>query len=119
MKKQILLFLYFLVSCGVAKAQFTGIDASAYPVIRAYGSGPMFTNAKTQDFTVLENNVDMKATLKSECKTIPDDPALSAVLVIDISNSMNESVGNGKIRLDWVKEGVKTFLNSLSFNANT
>lgn len=119
MKKLILLFLYFIVSCEVANAQFTGMDASMYPVIRAYGSGPMFNNARTQDFTVLENGIDMKATLKSDCKTIPDDPALSAVLVIDLSNSMNVPVGGGKIRLDWVKEGAKTFLNNLTFNNNT
>ncbi len=119
MKKQILFFICFLVSCGATKAQFTGMDASMYPVIRAYGSGPMFNNARTQDFTVLENGIDMKATLKSECKTVPDDPALSAVLVIDVSRSMLDPVGGGKIRLDWVKEGAKTFLNNLAFNSNT
>jgi hypothetical protein len=119
MKKRVLIFLFLILTFGTAKAQFTGVDASQYPVIRAYGSGPMFTNAKVQDFTVLENGVDMKATLKSQCNTVTDDPSLSAVLVIDRSGSMAEPVGGGKVRLDWVKEGAKNFIASVDFSANT
>ena len=119
MKKLLPFLLLLILSYGVTKAQFTGIDASGYPVVKAYGSGPMFNNAKLQDFVVQENGIDMKATLKANCTTVPDDPSLSAVLVIDISTSMDEPVGGGKKRLDWVKEGAKTFLNNLAFNANT
>ncbi|MBK9247484.1 MAG: choice-of-anchor D domain-containing protein [Ignavibacteria bacterium] len=100
-------------------AQFTGVDASNYPTVRAYGTGPFFNNAKTTDFTVLENGIDMKATLKSQCNTVLTDPALSVVLVIDKSGSMGESVGGGKIRMDWVKDGAKAFVNNLDFSPNT
>ncbi|MBS1538500.1 MAG: choice-of-anchor D domain-containing protein [Bacteroidetes bacterium] len=117
-KKFILLF-FLLITSSATEAQISGIDASMYPVIRAYGSGTMFNNAKTQDFTVLENGIDMKTTLKTQCNTIPEDPALSAVLVIDRSGSMGDPVGGGKVRLDWVKEGAKTFVNNLDFGANT
>ncbi|MBI3258735.1 MAG: choice-of-anchor D domain-containing protein [Ignavibacteriae bacterium] len=119
MKKFLPFLLLFVLGYGIAKAQFTGVDASGYPIVKAYGSGPMFNNAKLQDFVVQENGIDMKSTLKVNCTTVPDDPSLSAVLVIDISTSMDEPVGGGKKRLDWVKEGAKTFINNLVFNANT
>jgi hypothetical protein len=111
--------LMVVISSPRMSAQFTGIDAAAYPTIRAYGTGTIFANAKTSDFTVLENGIDMKATLKSQCNTIVSDPSLSVVLVIDKSGSMKEPVNNGKIRMDWVKDGAKAFVNNLEFGPNT
>ncbi len=35
---------------AIAFAQFTGIDSKNFPMIRAYGGGTIFANAKTSDF---------------------------------------------------------------------
>ncbi|MFN8361199.1 MAG: VWA domain-containing protein [Candidatus Kapaibacterium sp.] len=118
-----LLFVIMALVCGTPPlplaAQFTGVDAATYPKIRAYGTGTIFNNAKPSDFTVLENGIDMKATLKVQCNTVVSDPSLSVVLVIDKSGSMSDPVGNGKIRMDWVKDGAKAFVNNLEFGPNT
>lgn len=118
MKNLSYIFL-FLLAFTCASAQFTGIDASGYPTIRAYGTGPIFNNAKVTDFTVLENGQNMSTTANVQCSTVVKDPSISVVLAIDISESMNESVGAGLKRIDWVKQGAKTFVQSLTFNAQT
>ncbi|GAB1429363.1 hypothetical protein MASR2M18_01950 [Ignavibacteria bacterium] len=111
--------MLLLLSPFIATAQISGIDASGYPTIKAYGGGPIFNNAKTSDFNVIENGQSMNATLTVQCSTVVRDPSVSVVLVIDKSESMATPMGNGMQRLDWVKQGAKTFVQSLDFNKNT
>lgn len=108
-----------MLSPFIATAQISGIDASGYPTVRAYGGGPIFKNAKTSDFNVIENGQSMNSTLTVQCSTVVRDPSVSVVLVIDKSESMSTPMGNGMQRLDWVKQGAKTFVQSLNFNKNT
>lgn len=111
----ILLFLLPVI----VSAQFTGIDSKNFPQIRAYGGGTIFANAKTSDFTVTENGLPMTNGMSVECSTAVNDPSVSVVLVIDISESMNERMSNGRTKLEWMKNGAKNFINSLVFNGTT
>lgn len=104
---------------AIAFAQFTGIDSKNFPMIRAYGGGSIFANAKTSDFTVTENGLPMTNSMSVECSTAVNDPSVSVVLVIDISESMNERMSNGRTKLEWMKNGAKSFINSLVFNGTT
>ncbi len=104
---------------AIAFAQFTGIDSKNFPMIRAYGGGSIFANAKTSDFTVTENGLPMTNGMSVECSTAVNDPSVSVVLVIDISESMNERMSNGRTKLEWMKNGAKSFINSLVFNGTT
>lgn len=108
-----------LCSATILSAQFSGIDPQNFPTIRAYGGGAIFTNAKTADFTVTENGIPMTNGLSVECSTAVNDPSISVVLVIDISESMNERMSNGRTKLEWMKNGAKSFINSLVFNGTT
>ncbi|MFM7543885.1 MAG: VWA domain-containing protein [Ignavibacteria bacterium] len=108
-----------LLSATILSAQFSGIDPQNFPTIRAYGGGSIFTNAKTADFTVTENGIPMTNGLSVECSTAVNDPSISVVLVIDISESMNERMSNGRTKLEWMKNGAKNFINSLIFNGTT
>ncbi|MFN4903051.1 MAG: vWA domain-containing protein [Ignavibacteria bacterium] len=108
-----------LLSATILTAQFSGIDPQNFPTIRAYGGGSIFTNAKTADFTVTENGIPMTNGLTVECSTAVNDPSISVVLVIDISESMNERMSNGRTKLEWMKNGAKSFINSLVFNGTT
>ncbi|MFM7157247.1 MAG: hypothetical protein ACKO0Y_05485, partial [Bacteroidota bacterium] len=65
-------------------AQFSGIDPQNFPLVRAYGGGSIFANAKTSDFAVTENGVAMTNGLSVQCSTAVNDPSVSVVLVIDI-----------------------------------
>lgn len=103
----------------IASAQFTGIDSKNFPQIRAYGGGTIFANAKTSDFTVTENGLPMTNGMSVECSTAVNDPSVSVVLVIDISESMNDRMSNGRTKLEWMKNGAKNFINSLVFNGTT
>ena len=72
-------------------------------MIRSYGGGTIFANAKTSDFTVTENGLPMTNGMSVECSTAVNDPSVSVVLVIDISESMNERMSNGRTKLEWMK----------------
>lgn len=111
--------LMCVLSATMLSAQFSGIDPQNFPNIKAFGGGPIFTNAKTSDFTVTENGVSMTNGLSVQCSTAVNDPSVSVVLVIDISESMNERMSNGRTKLEWMKNGAKNFINSLVFNGTT
>ncbi|MFM8840307.1 MAG: choice-of-anchor D domain-containing protein [bacterium] len=116
---RLLLFICLCVMQPALLAQFTGIDSQQFPTIKAYGGGAIFTNAKTSDFTVTENGIPMTKGMSVECSTAVNDPSVSVVLVIDISESMNERMSNGRTKLEWMKNGAKNFINSLVFNGTT
>lgn len=118
MKHFFFCFLCLLLP-AIAFAQFTGIDSKNFPMIRSYGGGTIFANAKTSDFTVTENGLPMTNGMSVECSTAVNDPSVSVVLVIDISESMNERMSNGRTKLEWMKNGAKSFINSLIFNGTT
>jgi len=121
MNRFILPIIIFICSCPFfsAKAQFTGIDASQFPTIKAYGGGTIFNNAKSTDFSIVENGQAMQNGLSVQCSTAVNDPSVNVVMVLDISESMNEKMSNGRTKLEWVKNGAKNFVNSLIFNGTT
>ena len=121
MYRLILPIIIFICSCPFfsANAQFTGIDASQFPTIKAYGGGTIFNNAKSTDFSIVENGQAMQNGLSVQCSTAVNDPSVNVVMVLDISESMNEKMSNGRTKLEWVKNGAKNFVNSLIFNGTT
>ena len=117
MYRLILPIIIFICSCPFfsANAQFTGIDASQFPTIKEYGGGTIFNNAKSTDFSIVENGQAMQNGLSVQCSTAVNDPSVNVVMVLDISESMNEKMSNGRTKLEWVKNGAKNFVNSLIF----
>ena len=60
----------------------------------------------------LENYFDIILTVQT--KNIAVDPDLAVVIVMDISNTMNQTLGAGKTRLDAAKEASNSFIDSFA-----
>ncbi|MEI6091168.1 MAG: choice-of-anchor D domain-containing protein [bacterium] len=98
MKNALCLFIFLLILLGRNNANSQGlsvfnIDASSFPNIKAKffafdADGKQITNLSPSDFTVTENGQPRVVTNVS-CPEIKEPIALSSVLVIDISGSMD------------------------------
>lgn len=62
--------------------------------------------------TELENYFDIILTVQTKNKAV--DPDLAVVIVMDISNTMNQTLGGGKTRLDAAKEASNNFIDSFA-----
>lgn len=60
----------------------------------------------------LENYFDIILTVQTKNKAV--DPDLAVVIVMDISNTMNDTLGAGKTRLDAAKEASNSFIDSFA-----
>ncbi len=60
----------------------------------------------------LENYFDIILTVQTKNKAV--DPDLAVVIVMDISNTMNQTLGAGKTRLDAAKEASNSFIDSFA-----
>ena len=60
----------------------------------------------------LENYFDIILTVQTKNKAV--DPDLAVVIVMDISNTMNQTLGAGKTRLDAAKEASNNFIDSFA-----
>lgn len=60
----------------------------------------------------LENYFDIILTVQTKNKAV--DPDLAVVIVMDISNTMNDTLGAGKTRLDAAKEASNNFIDSFA-----
>lgn len=105
---------------NVNTANFPTITAD-YIALDPAGNG--YTDLKNTDFRVVETAAngapqDLTATVQQHCRDIVGDPAASILLVVDVSNSMGETVGNKK-RIEYVKDAVTAFINRVRFTPNT
>lgn len=60
----------------------------------------------------LENYFDIILTVQTKNRAV--DPDLAVVIVMDISNTMNKTLGGGKTRLDAAKEASNNFIDSFA-----
>lgn len=100
------------------------IDASKFPKISASfvtldPLGKSYENLTKADFDVKENGVSMNPSVTVNCIDTNINPAVSIVMVLDQSGSMNELDTAGIRRWDWVLKGAKAFLNTLQFGNGT
>jgi VWFA-related protein len=93
MNKLLYLFLVFLSYEGLAQSlSVFDVDATSFPTVKAKffafdASGNPITNLSPSDFVVKENGQTRNVTFVS-CPTPKPPQALSSVLVIDVSGSM-------------------------------
>ncbi len=122
MKRFFLLFLAILSSLTTVSAQqfyVSSPNASQFPIVEsafyAFDSyGRLLHSLSAYDITVSEDNLARPITL---LKCPPSSPVpLSAVLMLDVSSSMNEPQGNS--RLDMVKSAASAFIESLADGIN-
>lgn len=70
------------------------------------------TISKTISPSSLENYFDIILTVQTKNRAV--DPDLAVVIVMDISNTMNQTPGAGKTRLDAAKEASNNFIDSFA-----
>ena len=70
------------------------------------------TISKTISPSSLENYFDIILTVQTKNRAV--DPDLAVVIVMDISNTMNQTLGAGKTRLDAAKEASNNFIDSFA-----
>ena len=102
------------------------IDPSGFPNLKANFialdvTGLPYPNLTAADFRVVDNGVSVDPTVSVRCTTLVGDPEFSAVLVLDRSGSMNDTVDRvaHETRWDWVKYAAKTFVNAVNFVGRT
>ncbi len=100
------------------------VDTSNFPYIRCTfialdGTGQSYKNLSPADFDVYERGKNMNASVTVDCKDTIIEPAVSIVLVVDQSQSMNDTNEAGEKRWDWVRIGVKAFVNEINFKSGT
>lgn len=121
--------VWLLVGTAVGWAQsfsIYAVDPSNFPAVRANFvaldlTGQPFGNITPADFNVVDNGVVVNPTVSVRCTTLTGDPEFSAVLVLDRSGSMNDTVDptTRETRWDWVKHAAKTFVNMVNFAGRT
>ena len=102
------------------------VDPSGFPTVSADyvffdANGDPQTGFTADDFTVIETHqdgstVDLSASLTHECVTI--DPEASIILILDRSQSMRDDV-NGRIRFEYAKDAIRSFVNQVRFIGET
>jgi hypothetical protein len=116
----IFLFSFLLSLDNVQAQQFSifNFDTTAFPTMKVMFSaktaaGKDYNNITVDDFDVLEDGVSMDPTLSIDCSEIEGYPPLVVHFMLDASQSMGDDAGNGQTKLQWVKEGVTAFLDTI------
>lgn len=99
------------------------VDTTSFPWVKASFKATdhlnnFYEDLVPADFNVIEDGRSKNATLNVDCQADTVDPAVSVVLIVDISTSMDEvppDDPNNERYFDWVIEGIETFLNKLNF----
>ena len=118
-----MIFLTFLFANIDASSQavfsISEIDASEFPTIRASfvalnGGGHSYPDLTKDDFMVIDMGQNVSSTVVVNCIDSLVDPAVSVILILDKSQSMNFTYESGESRWDWVKEGATSFINTIN-----
>lgn len=124
MKKLILLLTLLFSVQAFSQFTITGVDTKDYPIVKTNfflnrpGGNPIegFTS---DDFEVIENGVDLSASVQVACQDTLKEPDLSILLVLDESGSMELQPGETERRWDWVVDAVDEFLQNINFDGDT
>ncbi len=121
----VLFFLFSLVFSFAVNAQavfsISEIDASEFPTIKASfvaltQGGNSYPDLQKNDFAIKDMGQDVSPSVFIDCKDSLVDPAISVILILDKSQSMKYQYETGETRWDWVKEGAKSFINTINLN---
>jgi hypothetical protein len=115
-----LIILSLLISNQCLKSQsfsLNEIDTSQFPLIKAgftaiQGDGSSYQNLTPDDFNVLDNGKNVNSTVKIQCDKLNGN---SIVLAIDQSGSMNDWVTPTEKKKDWLKQGIRAFIEAIDF----
>ncbi len=117
----IIVLAVFLFNNARAQQVFSisEIDASEFPKVSASfvaldGSGNSYPDLKPSDFSVIDMGINVSSTISVDCIDSLVDPAVSVILILDKSQSMNYTYESGEKRWDWVKEGATSFINTMN-----
>ncbi|MDC1067947.1 choice-of-anchor D domain-containing protein [Candidatus Kapabacteria bacterium] len=122
--KYIILILVVLSYTLNAKFSLTGVNSEEFPKIKmgfsaTDNSDNAITDIVPSDFTIVENGVDLSATLELICEDLGDLREASILLVLDQSRSMRPSLDDPTDRWEWVVEGATNFIDAVSFEGRT
>lgn len=100
------------------------INTSKFPKVQASfvalnAAGNNYPNLTPDNFTVIDNGINVTPSLKIDCIDTIVDPAVSVLLVLDRSTSMYYEYPNGETRWSWVKEGATAFINTINLANGT
>jgi len=97
------------------------LNGSDFPKVRASfvalnNAGQSYKNLSKNDFVVFDNGINVSPSITVECLDTIVDPAVSVILILDKSTSMNYLDENNQTRWSWVKEGATSFINTMNLN---
>ncbi|MBM2814546.1 MAG: Choice-of-anchor protein [Ignavibacteria bacterium] len=100
------------------------VSSSTFPKVGVTVSatdagGNAYEGLTLDDFTVLENGINMSASMSMSCRKDTVDPELSVILLIDNTASMGWPDSMGGKRFEWALEGAKAFINTIKFVGRT
>ncbi len=116
----LMLFLHFdLSSQGFSISE---INTDEFPTVKASfiatnQAGNSYEDLADTNFTVMEDNLNVDASVTVKCIKRDEDPEVSVVLVLDQSLSMKEPEEDP--RWNWVVQGATSFINTLKFVGRT
>lgn len=123
----ILIILAFVIgyqSNSQAVFSISEINTNNFPKVQASfvalnAAGNNYTNITSDNFTVIDNGINVTPSLRIDCIDTIVDPAVSVLLVLDRSTSMYYEYPNGETRWSWVKEGATAFINTINLANGT
>lgn len=126
MKNLLVHIIFFLSLTYVSISQIFSISeihSEEFPIIKANfsildESGDYYQDISATDFQILDYFKDVSPSIKVNCIEKKIEPAVSIVLILDMSQSMIIPTNN-ELRWDWVVEGAKSFINALNFVDST
>ncbi len=105
------------------KFTISEVNATEFPLMKASfialdPSGISYDNLSEDDFDLSENGINLDETVTVTCRDETHEPEVSVLLILDQSQSMNETQ-DGIVRWDWVVEGATRFINTINFIGRT
>lgn len=102
----------------------TNIITDDFPIVKVNftattPAGVPYQNLRAEDFTVIENGLNMTPNLQLNCIESEEPAELSILLILDKSGSMDTNPDDGIRRWDWVVEGARKFVESIDFVGRT
>ncbi len=123
--KLLALFIFLSVNSFAQSIAISNIDASNFPKVVSYISimeygGKSIQNIKLDSLKLYENGLDLSHTIELDCRDSILDPPLSITLIVDRSNSMEQTPdGQSEPLKEWLKIGANAFVDALNFSNGT
>ncbi|MBM2816139.1 MAG: hypothetical protein HW421_2901 [Ignavibacteria bacterium] len=81
--------------------------------------GNPYDSLSVNNFTILENGINMSASMSMTCRKDTIEPELSVILLIDNTASMTWPDSLGGKRFEWVLQGAEAFIKTIKFTGRT